>query len=480
MVLHRETLKSAKSARKTRMQSRPPNIILVKKNQKKATAMDNAERPPTQPPQEDPKQEQVQVQGETLSVEESLTRLNLQDETSPDGQSEDRANDAPLTVSGDKTVESSAKETIGGNKENNEKESADPIAASAEKLSETTAGDLTQETFSVEHDDYLLDPANLNDPLPPLDIDEELLSALRSLQVEDGPVDNKDEPFDLFPLENNLEELEVVPEEEELLPLQDFSDVFNDHEPIDANVASLIETIDNLVVSETQQEDEIIDEEEFPWYLLCRPCQPATPHQYIDPTAGLSDEELLQLSLLKRINNLEVPQTQEEDEAIDEEDFPWYLLCRPCQPETETPHQYTDSTADLSDEELLQISLLTMADNNHVLDNENGYGPNVYEDSFQSYIVSRRREAVEAAMTYTTSFGTGLYQPPLENQSPINKRECLGHKETIYGVNFSDCGTYLATASQDATVCVWDVATNSLLSTLTGHNKDYECLRTVW
>jgi WD40 repeat protein len=121
-----------------------------------------------------------------------------------------------------------------------------------------------------------------------------------------------------------------------------------------------------------------------------------------------------------------------------------------------------------------------MADNSHVLDNDYDHGPNVYEDSFQSFIVSRRCEAVEAARMYTTSFGTGLYQPPFENQSPINERECLGHKETIYGVNFSDCGTYLATASQDATVRVWDVASNSLLSTLTGHSKDYECLRTAW
>jgi len=61
-----------------------------------------------------------------------------------------------------------------------------------------------------------------------------------------------------------------------------------------------------------------------------------------------------------------------------------------------------------------------------------------------------------------------------------NERMCLGHKETVFGLSFSPCSKYLATASQDSTICVWDVAQNSLISTLKGHGTDSECLRVAW
>ena len=59
-------------------------------------------------------------------------------------------------------------------------------------------------------------------------------------------------------------------------------------------------------------------------------------------------------------------------------------------------------------------------------------------------------------------------------------RSCLGHRETIFGVTFSDCGKFCATASQDSTIHVWDVETNTLLASLNEHSKDYECLRVDW
>jgi hypothetical protein len=88
-------------------------------------------------------------------------------------------------------------------------------------------------------------------------IDEELLLALRSLQAKGHLVDNQDEPFNLLPhFEADLEGLEVNPEERELLPLQDYSEIFDEEEPIDDSVGPLIETMDNLAVSDTQGEDD--------------------------------------------------------------------------------------------------------------------------------------------------------------------------------------------------------------------------------
>ena len=276
---------------------------------------------------------------------------------------------------------------------------------------------------------HLYDPySNGNEPLTDID-DEELISALRYLQVDE----DSDEPFDFFTSQHDgvLDELELDPEEQELLPLEDFANVFGDEneDALENNIASLEDNLNRMSVSEGQEEMEEHGDEngEIPWYLLCRPCEP-----------GMEDPLSIQMRQFQA----------------------------------------------LSEEEKLQLSLLTMADNNHILDGgaENEYSEDqqVYEDSFQSFIVSRRREAVEAAISYTRAFGTGLYQPAIENENPTNERTCFGHKETIYCVSFSECGRYLASASQDATVCIWEASTNSLLSTLTGHNKEFECLRVAW
>ncbi len=56
----------------------------------------------------------------------------------------------------------------------------------------------------------------------------------------------------------------------------------------------------------------------------------------------------------------------------------------------------------------------------------------------------------------------------------------FGHKETIFGVSFSEDGKYIATACQDATVGIWNVERNKLLTSIKAHDKKYECLRVDW
>jgi ribosomal protein L12E/L44/L45/RPP1/RPP2 len=93
-------------------------------------------------------------------------------------------------------------------------------------------------------------------------------------------------------------------------------------------------------------------------------------------------------------------------------------------------------------------------------------------------------DVVDCAEPFLSAFGTKLFHPEEGQQAlpaaPPNQRACIGHKETIFGLSFSDCGNFLATASQDSTVRIWDAKTNALLSTLEGHNIEYECLRVAW
>jgi WD40 repeat protein len=66
--------------------------------------------------------------------------------------------------------------------------------------------------------------------------------------------------------------------------------------------------------------------------------------------------------------------------------------------------------------------------------------------------------------------------------SPKNERICMGgHKEVIFGLSFSHDGKYMATASQDSTICIWDVASHRLKAKLSeGNNIKFECLRVAW
>jgi WD40 repeat protein len=101
-----------------------------------------------------------------------------------------------------------------------------------------------------------------------------------------------------------------------------------------------------------------------------------------------------------------------------------------------------------------------------------------------------RPGALQAAQPYVQAFGAALlsttttpsdsvHQPP-HRATTARARECFGHKERVLGCDISSCGQYLATASQDATVRVWSMASHRQLACLTGHNPEHECLRVAW
>lgn len=103
--------------------------------------------------------------------------------------------------------------------------------------------------------------------------------------------------------------------------------------------------------------------------------------------------------------------------------------------------------------------------------------------------LSLRPEARRAAQPFAVAFGTSVtmvenagveHNNPKIIASRLPQRECLGHKERILGCEFSLCGKFLATASQDSTVRLWSTATHRQLTVLEGHSTEHECLRVAW
>lgn len=88
----------------------------------------------------------------------------------------------------------------------------------------------------------------------------------------------------------------------------------------------------------------------------------------------------------------------------------------------------------------------------------------------------------EATILYSSFFHRPLDVHETPSYPPRNQRICLGgHRETIFGISFSPDGKYLATASQDSTIRIWESRSNRLVETLSeGMDVNYECLRVAW
>ena len=311
-----------------------------------------------------------------------------------------------------------------------------------------------EELTPIELGDFLL-PINQYDTDFLVDIFQ------GSLGDQDDDFDHPDEDVDYSDIDGlfsgNLEDIEVEEVYQDDLDEFDYNHVFEDpHEADSSLLASLEQDLINLTLKQmpdlVEQDDAIGEqddaqeaEDDLPWYMYCQPCRledevhrPGFPYNLNDGSFNASQQGLHAI---------------EEDQPLQDGELP----ARP-----------SNRRSELDDLPFSFHNIDQLPDASSTLD-----------QSFQSYVVSRRPEAVKAALSFTQSFGTGIYQPLVDKECP-NETACLGHQETIYGLQFSPCGTYMASASQDATIRVWDVATHRLLQTLTGHSKESECLRVAW
>lgn len=185
------------------------------------------------------------------------------------------------------------------------------------------------------------------------------------------------------------------------------------------------------------------DEEAMPPFLYCKPCDTQWDQPDAEPqgtNASIASENANQ-------NNSVSFNTLGGD--FEEEPIPPFLYCQPC-----------DTQSDLPD---IDSTNLDWIDEAQVVDE----GQPV--DYFKP-----RPEAMAATDQFVKAMGAS------DNpRAPQSERLCFGHKSRILGLDISECGKFMATASEDSTVKIWDVASNRLLATL-DYNKKFECLRAVW
>lgn len=227
-----------------------------------------------------------------------------------------------------------------------------------------------------------------------------------------------------------------------------------------------------------------------------------TTCNFDEETINLDTEELYSELAKLNLGSLDDPALYSEEST---DGLPSYLFCQPCLKEGEDPYNqvlYPPIEFDEEDEpeiqdidtalpapqgdfleDLMKLSSLQLEDDDHQHSMDSAYDGQHHSHQQHHQEQQRqappaatpvRQEAWDAAMGMLESFGL------TQDESKKKEKECLGHKETIFGVTFSECGSFCATASQDSTINIWDVEKNVLLASLKEHSKDYECLRVHW
>ena len=268
--------------------------------------------------------------------------------------------------------------------------------------------------------------------------------------------------------------------------LEDEAENFGDN---DAAALELLEQLGNLTLD--FQSKEVLQEEEN------------------EKSFNNNNESLLDSS---------VPTMPHPTETIPDDGLPTYLYCQPCNPSPGDGEAMCLCCPPGSGVCVNQWNLPPMDDdyiNAYLSSTQGELAPTAFvagqqqqqqhsseenadHSREQRRPVVHRPAAVEAARPLAKAFGVSVKEktpestqedttekkplatPKAPTTADSTERACLGHKERILGLDLSECGNYLATASQDSTVRIWDVATNRLLATLTDHSQQHECLRVAW
>jgi len=152
------------------------------------------------------------------------------------------------------------------------------------------------------------------------------------------------------------------------------------------------------------------------------------------------------------------------------------FICQPCNP----------NTSDTFEDSLIELEPIDF-DREKVEESETDLAltycdfelQNLHQEMISSQYLESSRENTDQSIPCITTIrlqALAAAEPLMNN---LSDRQCFGHKGTIFGVAISNCGQLCATASQDSTVRIWDVATNRLLSTIQ-FGDDHECLRVAW